>query len=81
MVYTYSEVAFPPLVNVLTVDSPKPDVRLVKVNWFRHYKFDEVVDHPLSLMKLPVVSPFPGDYRDEEELRATVAEGSEAGLK
>ncbi len=71
--FVYSEIAFPPVVMVMTFDSPRPDQKLTKINWFRHYDFDVAVKHPLSLMRLPIVSYLPADYRTEVEIRSGVA--------
>jgi hypothetical protein len=60
----FSEVVFPPFVQVLAIDSPLPDGRLKKINWFRHHRFDLEVSVNLALHPLTVVSPIPADYRE-----------------
>ena len=67
--YIYSEIAYPPFVAVLAVNSPSPDSRLLDISWFRHHKLDQKVDVNLRLFSLPIVSYLPGDYRSEDEVR------------
>lgn len=74
--FVYSEIAFPPFVMVMTFDSARPDQKLTKINWLRHYDFDAAVKHPLSLMRLPIVSYLPADYRTEAEIRAGMSSTS-----
>jgi hypothetical protein len=69
--YVYSEIAYPPFVAVLTINSPNPDSRLLDISWFRHHRFDQRVDVNLRLFSLPIVSYLPGDYRPEDEIVKT----------
>jgi hypothetical protein len=61
--HLFSEIAYPPFVLVYSRDSQRPDGRLQKINYFRHYKYDEQTEVGLQLFSLPIVSPLPADYR------------------
>jgi hypothetical protein len=61
-----SEIAYPPLGYIMTINSPPPDERLVDISFFSQYGYDDWKDIALRFSVLPVYSPFPGDYRDRE---------------
>jgi hypothetical protein len=66
--YLFSEIAYPPFVLLYNVDSQRPDGRLHKINWFRHFRYLEKVKIELPLFSLPIVSPLPADYRTHAEI-------------
>jgi hypothetical protein len=66
-VRVYSEIAFPPLTYVLTLDSDPPDPRLVDISFFSHFSYNDWKDVTLRLPILPVYSMFPGDYRSRDQ--------------
>ena len=72
--FLHSEIAYPPLINVLSINSPRPEQRLTKINWFRHYELETKVRLQLSLFALAIASPFPTDYRSEAQVRDAVAQ-------
>lgn len=63
-----SEIAFPPLGYVLTIDSKPPDKRLFDITHFSRYAYNEWLPVFLKLPVLPVHLYFPGDYRTKEEI-------------
>jgi hypothetical protein len=77
----FSEVVFPPFVQVLAIDSPLPDGRLRKINWFRHHEFGVEVPINLLLHPLTVVSPIPGDYGEISEVISNWADNEFFDLK
>lgn len=62
----FSEVAFPPIGYVMTLDSPPPDKRLADITYFADYGYDDYRAIPLRMPVLPVYSWYPADYRDKE---------------
>jgi hypothetical protein len=72
LVTTFSEIAYHPLILVMSFQSSKPDTRLLKVNYFRHYALDRPQKIQLDLFALPIASPWPADYRTEEKVRSEV---------
>jgi len=64
-----SEITYPPLGYVLTVDSPPPDKRLMEITHFARYGYNEFKVMELRMPVLPVhVSFVPGDYRSAKEI-------------
>ena len=64
-----SEIAYPPCGYVMTIDSPKPDIRLFEISHFAHYKYNEWINDWFRLPVLPVhMSIIPGDYRTEGQI-------------
>ena len=63
----YSEIAFPPLGYVMTVDS-KPDVPLTEITHFANYQYNQISNIWLTLCNYPVDSPDPLDFKSESEL-------------
>ena len=64
-----SEITFPPLGFVLTIDSAAPDERLTEITHFSTYGFNEWIDHFQKFPTLPTYLPmFPGDYRKKEDI-------------
>jgi len=71
-----SEVSFPPFGYLLTIDSDKPDERLVDISGFSNYRYDSRIVIQLRLAVLPTHLLYPGDYRSREEiLRAKESRG------
>ena len=68
--HTLSEYAFTPFVFVMTHRSDCPDPRLQDISNFAKYTFDEKALIYLRLPMLEIRSPYPTDYRTEQELRA-----------
>jgi hypothetical protein len=68
-----SEIAFPPLGYLLTVDSDPPDRRLTEITHFSRYSYDDFKVVELNPPVLPTVMPFPGDYRTAEEVAEQAA--------
>lgn len=66
--HLFSEIAYHPFVLLYSKDSQRPDGRLQKINYFRHYKYGEQVEIDLQLFSLPIVSPLPADYRTYSQI-------------
>jgi hypothetical protein len=80
-VSTMSEIAFPPFGYAMTINSPPPDPRLFDITHFARYRYKEHAVVYLKLPVLPTVTPFPGDYRTEEEVvKQTAANIALGGL-
>ena len=71
--HAVSEVAFPPFVFVLTLDSECPDPRLVDISFFAWFGYDEPGRPYISLPVLPINSPYPTDYRTRPEIERAAA--------
>lgn len=69
--HVYSEIAFPPLNIVMSVNGGSPDAKLFDVTWFKQYGYRERAIVRLTLNNLAVNSYFPADYRTFDELKAT----------
>jgi hypothetical protein len=65
---TYAEISFPPLTLVLTVNSPSPDPRLMRITWFNQYSWRERWRGSLPLDCLQVNTPIPGTYATQEQI-------------
>ena len=68
-----SEIAFPPLGYMLTIDSDPPDRRLTEITHFSRYSYDDFRMIQLNPPVLPTVMPFHGDYRTAEEVEQQAA--------
>lgn len=68
--HVYSEISFPPLNLVMSVNSGSPDPKLFEVTWFKEYGYRERARVKLTLNNLAVNSYFPADYRTFDELKA-----------
>ena len=66
--YVVSEIAFPPFVFVLTLDSPCPDPRLLDISFFASSGYDEEKSFCMSLPVLPINTAYPTDYRTQAEV-------------
>jgi hypothetical protein len=65
---TYAEIAFPPFVILMSVNSPSPDERLQRVTWFNQYSRTERWQGALALDCLQISSPYPGDFRPMSQI-------------
>lgn len=63
-----SEITFPPLGYVMTIDSPPPDPRLVPIHHFATFDFERQADLHARLPLLQTHSHFPGDYATLSDL-------------
>ena len=70
-VRVFSEISFPPFGFILSVDTPEVDRRLVDITYFKEFAYLDYDVMYLKLPALPVCSPFPGDFRSQEEIKAT----------
>lgn len=70
--HVFSEIAFPPFVYTLCIDSKPPDERLFDITFFSQSAFNDYRDLYLGLPVLPIVSPLPSDYRTRAEIEETL---------
>lgn len=63
-----SEIAFPPLGFVMTIDSLPPDERLCDITFFSKYDYNSHEFVSLSIALLPIHLFLPGDYRTKDEI-------------
>jgi hypothetical protein len=63
-----SEITFPPYGYVMTIDSEPPDDRVIEITHFGKYYYRDNIDLSLNLPVLPTHLPFPGDYRDKDQI-------------
>lgn len=63
-----SEIAFPPVGYLMTIDSEPPDERLTEITHFLRYGFNEFNTVFLNMIKLPIEYYLPGDYRSIDEM-------------
>lgn len=68
--YVFSEIAFPPFVFVLCLASPPPEKTLIDISWFALFDYDHCRYIDLRLPVLDIQSPFPGDYRNKNQIEA-----------
>jgi len=68
----FSEIAFPPLGYIMTIESPPPDERLFDITYFSNYGYNDWDTVYLKLPILPVHLYFPGDFRNEKEIQMDV---------
>lgn len=67
-----SEISFPPYGYMMTIDSKKPDPRLVEITHFSKYDYGEFAVLRQKLPVLPTNYFIPGDYRTEDEMREDI---------
>ena len=63
-----NEIAAVPVGYLMSIDSAPPDDRLFDISFFSGFGYDERRELSLVLPILPVYSPFPGDYRDRQQV-------------
>jgi hypothetical protein len=73
-VHTFSEIAYFPLGYIMTFESKVPDDRPVDISFFAKYRYDDWKEFSFRLPVLPVYTYFPADYRNRDEVLATVTE-------
>lgn len=64
-----SEIVFPPLGYMMTIDSRPPDGRLFEITHFARFDYGQFEVMELRLPVLPTHLWIPGDYRTREEIR------------
>lgn len=67
-IYNLSEILFPPVGFVMSIDGGKPDDRLTEITWFASYDYDEKINHVHSLNYLPTYLQVICDYRSKEQI-------------
>lgn len=72
--HTFSEIANLPFGYVMTLESAVPDNRPVDISFFGNYRYDDWKEFSFRLPVLPIYTYYPGDYRNQEEVMATVRE-------
>jgi hypothetical protein len=65
----FSEIAFPPFIYLLAIDSPPIDPELQDITFFAESVFGQYRQIHLRLEAREVASPFPGDFRTDKEIR------------
>jgi len=73
-VYIFSEITFPPFGYVMFLGCGPHDDRLYDISFFDEFGYHEKKSLDIRLPGLPVVSPYPGDYRTPKELQETIKE-------
>jgi hypothetical protein len=69
----FSEIAYPPLGFVMTINSPSPDNRLTDITHFASYRYNDWIDHIQRFATLPTYLPIaPGDYRSKSEIQDAI---------
>jgi hypothetical protein len=76
-----SEISFPPIGFVLTINSPSPDNRLTEITHFSKYTYDDIIDHYQRFKSLPTYLPIPADYRTKKEIEQDVINSSSTQTK
>jgi hypothetical protein len=69
---TFAEISFPPFGFVLSVESPVVDERLVGITHFAGFRYQDFAVAHLKFPALPVCSPYPGDFRSLEQIKANL---------
>jgi hypothetical protein len=64
-----SEIAYPPVGYILTIDSPQLTEPVTEITSFSSFALDQTVDYDLQLHRLPTYLPIPLDYRDNQMLQ------------
>lgn len=67
-----TELAFPPLGHVMTIDFEGTLPLLYEVTWFKEVAYDEQVSVEFKVNRLPTYSPFPLDYRTRETIESAI---------
>ena len=61
----FSQIAHPPFVYLLAIDSPRPDSRLVEFTRFTQYAYGEEANIEEEFVVMPTNNCFAGDFRRE----------------
>lgn len=64
----FSEIAFPPWIYIMTLNSSPPDKRLIDITFFSRYGYNEWKDVVLQVPILPMNTWLPGDFRNKDEV-------------
>ncbi|HEY9259399.1 hypothetical protein [Chitinophaga sp.] len=67
-----TELAFPPLGHVLTIDFDGQLPFHQEITSFKDYKFDETISFDFRVCRLPTYLPFLLDYRDKETIKELI---------
>lgn len=65
----FSEIVFPPVGYILSINSEPPDQRVSDISNFSLVPYRKKTDVDLVLNLLPTFSKLPGDFRSEDEFR------------
>jgi hypothetical protein len=57
----------------MTLESRVPDDRPVDISFFAKYRYNDYKEFSLQLPVLPVYTYYPADYRNPQEVLATIA--------
>lgn len=68
-----SEITYPPVGDLMTLDSDPPDHRLFEITHFARDGYHELQVMDLRLPVLPTYTSYPGDYRTTEEISEQAA--------
>lgn len=63
-----SEIVFPPMGYVMSLNQEIPDERLFDISFFSMYRYNDWKEFGLRLPTLPIYTYFPGDYRSRKEV-------------
>ena len=63
-----SEIVYPPLGYVMTIDSNIPDPRLFEISWFDGCQYDENMYIYLNIPMLPVYTMYAGHYPSNKDI-------------
>ena len=63
-----SEIIFPPMGYVMSLNNIKPDERLFDITFFSNYRYNDWKEFGLRLPSLPIYTYLPGDYRSRKEV-------------
>lgn len=75
--YHLSEIAFPPIGFVMSMEGGKPDKRLTDITWFTSYKYDEQINFEQNFNLLPTYLQVICDYRTKDEIKAALKEAEQ----
>ena len=63
-----SEIVFPPMGYVMSLNRISPDERLFDITFFSKYQYNDWKEFSLMLPSLPIYTYLPGDYRSKKEV-------------
>jgi len=63
-----SEIVFPPMGYLMTLNEVKPDNRLFDITFFAGYCYDDLKELALRLPSMPIYTHFPADYRSRADV-------------
>ena len=63
-----SEVIFPPMGYVMSLNRISPDEKLFDITFFSRYQYNDWKEFDLRLPTLPIFTYLPGDYRSKKEV-------------